>query len=113
MSDALQWLKTAFRDEPEDAADSELAWESFDLAFDYLSPGNATKGDVHTTPDGKHTFEVVDTYFRRIEEEEVWVVLKDENGVLYKVAGEFTSWDSIEYKIKKTKPKKITTTVWS
>lgn len=113
MSSSLEWLKGAFRDEPEDVQDSELAWESFDLAFDYLSPGNATVGQKHTTPDGEHVFEVIDTYFRNIEEEEVWVVLQDDFGNYFKVAGEFTSWDSIDYKVTETSQTQVTTTVWS
>lgn len=102
---AIEWLRKA--DE----------WDDDDLGtyfFDYLTPGNASVGEALKTPDGLFTFVVQDQYFRRIEDEEVWVVLRDiVNGEFIKISGKFTSWDSISYKIEPTSREEITTTVWS
>ena len=104
---ALEWLREAER------------WgHSYDdnnwLFYDYLTPGNATVGNVVNTLDGKYNFEIVDTYYRNIEEETVWTVVRDlSTGYCFKISGEFTSWDSITYEVSLTEPKTVTTTVWS
>jgi len=101
----LEWIRKA------------ITWDDSDNGdwfMDNIGYGNAEIGELLTTPDGKYTFEVEDTYFRRIEDEEVWVVLREtETEQFTKVSASFTSWDSLEYKVMPTERTTKTIYVWS
>ena len=86
--------------------------DDVELFYDYLSPGNAIVGKDYDLPNSDLIVTVVDEYHRRIEEEEVWVVLADNKGNHYKVWGEFTSWDGVSYEFKPVEQREVVRTEW-
>lgn len=85
--------------------------DDIETFYDYMSPGNVSIGDARTLSSGE-TLTCVDEYYRRIEEEEVWVVFQDFTGQHWKVYGEFTSWDSVNYKYKRVERQEVVKTEW-
>ena len=108
MTDALQWLRDAVSYENDDHGD----WFMDNLG--YGNAGSEDIGELYETPDGLFTFELEDAYFRRIEDEPTWLILRPlGTEQFYKLSAKFTSWDSLDYKVEPTQKTTVTTSVWS